>query len=124
MINQFHTQDTDVFNFFPVLRKLGDLWGGKTEPLMITELKRAFPFGSFYTGKYIVSKSTKKTKIKLYFLIKHKKSKNIVFTNNIWMKQFPIIYGFVKGCLKTKVTSLFANIFLMKAFGQKRKQQI
>ena len=50
---------------------------------MITELKRVFPFGSFYTGKYIVSKSTKKTKIKLYFLIKHKKSKNIVFTNNI-----------------------------------------
>lgn len=37
---------------------------------------------------------------------------------------FLIIYGFVKGCLKTKVTSLFAIIFLMKAFGQKKKKAI
>jgi len=38
-------------------------------------------------------------------------------------KQFLIIYGFVNGCLKTKVTSLFAIIFLMKTIGQKRKKQ-
>ena len=35
------------------------------------------------------------------------------------MKQFPIIYGFVKGCLKTKVTSLFAIIF----FNERKKKK-
>lgn len=37
---------------------------------------------------------------------------------------FLIIYGFVKGCLKTKVTSLFAIIFFNESLWAKKKKAI